>query len=80
MRNFISEALARNGYEVILAGSIAEAEQIFMAHEGRFDLIFSDAVLPDGNGIDMLRKILSRYPDMRALLSSGYTENRISSA
>ena len=28
----------------------------------------------DGNGIDMLEKILKSFPDMRALLSSGYTD------
>jgi len=76
VRNFVSEALSEHGYEVILAESIAEAEQLFLVHRGRFDLVFSDAVLPDGDGIDMLGRILAKHPQMRVLLSSGYTENR----
>ena len=76
VRNFVSEALIKNGYEVVPAGSIREANKVFNEHDGRFDLIFSDAVLPDGNGVDMLEKILGKYPDMRALLSSGYTDKQ----
>lgn len=71
---FVSEALSKNGYEIIAGGSIREADKLFAEHAGQFDLIFSDAVLPDGNGIDMLEKILGKFPDMRALLSSGYTD------
>jgi two-component system cell cycle sensor histidine kinase/response regulator CckA len=76
VRNFVSEALKKNGYVVIPAGSIREADQLFTQHNGNFDLIFSDAVLPDGNGIDMLKKILTAQPDMPALLSSGYTDKQ----
>ncbi|MFT5106830.1 MAG: two-component system cell cycle sensor histidine kinase/response regulator CckA [Pseudoalteromonas tetraodonis] len=74
VRHFVSEALQQNGYDIIEAGSIREANEVFGKYEGQFDLIFSDAVLPDGNGINMLEKILEKFPDMRALLSSGYTD------
>ena len=74
VRNFVMEALKKNDYEVIPAGSIREADQLFAEYDGEFDLIFSDAVLPDGNGINMLERILSSFPQMRALLSTGYTD------
>lgn len=76
VRNFVTEALGKNGYEVISAGSIGEADQLFLANGGRFDLIFSDAMLPDGNGVDLLKRILDRHPDMRALLTSGFIDRQ----
>ncbi|MGI9243771.1 MAG: ATP-binding protein, partial [Verrucomicrobiales bacterium] len=58
VRNFVSEALGQHGYEVLTAMSIREANQLFAENHGQFHLIFSDAVLPDGNGVDLLCEIL----------------------
>ncbi|MGI8603227.1 MAG: hypothetical protein ACR2OZ_09530 [Verrucomicrobiales bacterium] len=37
-------------------------------------MVFSDAILPDGNGVELLSQVLDRQPTLRALLSSGYTD------
>ena len=35
-------------------------------------MVFSDVVLPDGNGLDLSRKLQSARPALRILLGSGY--------
>ncbi len=71
---FVSEALSQNGYEVLSAANLREARKVFEDEEGRFDMVFSDAVLPDGNGLELLDDVLDSHPQIRALLSSGYTD------
>ncbi|MEZ5326393.1 MAG: ATP-binding protein [Verrucomicrobiales bacterium] len=69
---FVSSALRSRGYEIVQAMNYKEALEQFDA--GEYDLIFSDAVLPDGNGVDLLDKFMNEKPETRALLSSGYTD------
>jgi two-component system cell cycle sensor histidine kinase/response regulator CckA len=67
-------ALTETGYLVFEAGTIAEAESI-MARDGEIvELLFSDVILPDGNGIDFAAQAVRRRPNIKVLLSSGYTE------
>lgn len=69
---FVSSALRSRGYDIVQAMNYKEALEQFAA--GEYDLIFSDAVLPDGNGVDLLDKFMDEKPETRALLSSGYTD------
>ncbi|MGK0185654.1 MAG: PAS domain S-box-containing protein [Verrucomicrobiales bacterium] len=69
---FVSSALRSRGYKIVQAMNYKEALEQFDA--GEYDLIFSDAVLPDGNGVDLLDKFMDEKPETRALLSSGYTD------
>ena len=74
VNRLVRTALTQNGYAVTTAFCVKEALAQFDAMEGNFDMIFSDAVLPDGNGVQLLDIFLSRNPALRALLSSGYTD------
>ena len=47
-------ALRRAGHDIVAVGTIAEAWQ--SAHERRPDLVVLDCRLPDGRGIDLLRR------------------------
>lgn len=47
--------LSRRGYEVKTAGSVASALELAKAAE--FDVLVSDIGLPDGTGVDLLRKL-----------------------
>ncbi len=60
IRKSIEEQLRRKRYSVVTASTMAEAE----AHlrRDRYDLVFADIHLPDGNGIDLLRR-LAQQPD-----------------
>ncbi len=74
VNRFVTTALSQHGYEVIPAKSVGEAWSVFESEDGRFDMIFSDAVLPDGNGVDLIDRVLACKPGLPALLSSGYTD------
>ena len=76
VREVVLIALTESGYIVSEAATIAEAEDA-MARDGEnFELLFSDVILPDGNGIDFAGQVIRRRPDIKVLLSSGYTEEK----
>ncbi|HHS12393.1 MAG TPA: PAS domain S-box protein [bacterium] len=73
---FTERALSSSGYEVFTAKNAWEALEIFEKQNRRFKLIFSDVVLPDKNGIELVEELLTRKPDLEVLLSSGYTDHK----
>ncbi len=73
---FVQQALKKAGFEVTPAASARAAIQAYEENEGKFDMIFTDAVLPDGSGMEVLEILLEKDPSLRALLSSGYTDAR----
>ncbi|HEX2747079.1 MAG TPA: response regulator [Verrucomicrobiales bacterium] len=74
VNHLVRTALTQNGYVVTSAATVSEARALFDESSGQFEMIFSDAVLPDGNGLQLLDTFLTRNPGLRALLSSGYTD------
>ncbi|NQT24500.1 GAF domain-containing protein [candidate division KSB1 bacterium] len=76
VREFTSRGLFQNNYKVFPAASAAEALELFEKEDGKFDLIFSDVVLPDLNGIELADKFLEINPKLRILLSSGYVDHK----
>ncbi len=76
VRRYASRALSENGYIVLDAPDAETALNIFEREEGKFDLIFTDSILPDKNGIQLVDQLLSRTPDLPVLLCSGYTDQK----
>ncbi len=76
VRTLAARVLASAGYEVKAASSVAEGEAALSESGARFDLVFSDVVLPDGNGVELVEKALVRNPKIGVLISSGYTDER----
>ncbi len=73
---FVTQALKKAGFQVTTAASAKAAIRTYEEHRGEFDMIFTDAVLPDGTGMEILEDLLERDPGLMALLSSGYTDAR----
>lgn len=76
VREFVSKALAQCGYKLFIAENSQQAIDIFKKEKGKFDLIFSDVVLPDKNGIELVEILRAKKKDIRILLSSGYTDHK----
>ncbi len=72
--------LKQNGYQVFTAASMKKAERVFTAQAGNFDMLFSDTILPDGTGLDLIERFTRLKPQLRVLLSSGYTSDKVQTA
>ena len=76
VRESVAKVLDKTGHDVITAKTTQEALDIFDREKGDFNLVLSDVVLPDGTGIQLIDQLLSQKPDLRVLLSSGYTDHK----
>ncbi len=71
--------LEKQGYRVLTAGSPGQAIKIAEAQEVEIHLLLTDIIMPEMNGRDLSRKILSIYPLVKVLFMSGYTADIIAS-
>lgn len=76
LRAFAKAALRKSGYQVTDCHTAEEALSIFRRDADRFDLVFSDVVLPDKNGIRLVEELTELRPDLSVLLSSGYPDQK----
>jgi signal transduction histidine kinase len=65
--------LERQGYQVLAAATPAEAMRLAGQQAGEIRLLMTDVVMPEMNGRDLARNLLSRYPKLKCLFMSGYT-------
>ena len=49
-------------------------------HAGNVDLLLTDVVMPQKSGFDLACEIRQLRPDVKLLLMSGYTDNRVSNS
>jgi signal transduction histidine kinase/CheY-like chemotaxis protein len=64
----VASMLRQAGHEVTLAGSVAAA----LAHaDERVDIVVSDMGLPDGSGLDLMRRLCAERP-LAGIALSGY--------
>jgi PAS domain S-box-containing protein len=61
--------LERSGYEVGYASNVDMAEQL--ADQKHFDLVISDLGLPDGSGLELMRKLRAKHA-LPGIALSGY--------
>ena len=76
IRTVVSEALRREGHMVVAAGSVAEQTQQLETFTP--DILITDVVLPDGNGLDNVPKLLERWPHLPIIVLSA--QNTLSTA
>jgi PAS domain S-box-containing protein len=69
------EILGELGYRVITALSGQEALDLFSDNSGKIDLVILDMIMPNMTGKDTYLKMKALNPDVRVLLSSGYSLN-----
>ncbi len=75
-RAFILKVLRENGYFVLEAECLEEANEIYEENKDRIKMVFSDVVLSDGSGLAFVEKLTSKNEKLKVLLSSGYMGNK----
>src|SRR5665213_1367696 len=68
IRMVLNQALARLGHEVKLAGNAATLWRWVADGEG--DLVITDVVMPDENGLDLIPRIKRIRPNLRIIVMS----------
>jgi signal transduction histidine kinase/CheY-like chemotaxis protein len=75
VREFTCKGLQMNGYDVFTASTGTEAEALFDKEAEMIDIIFSDVVLPDINGIALSERLKKKKSSLKVLLCSGYVDD-----
>ncbi len=73
VREIAREFLRAEGYRVLEAKDGAEAWRIADERREPFQLMLTDLVLPDTTGLQLAERLQRRFPDLKVLLTSGYT-------
>ncbi len=68
IRTVLSRALGRLGHDVRAAGDAATLWR--WVAEGQGDLVITDVVLPDGDGLDLIPRIRAQRPGLRIIAMS----------
>ncbi|WP_238298422.1 response regulator, partial [Methylobacterium soli] len=61
------------GYVTVWATNAEEALSELAKDADRFDVVFTDVVMPGMNGIDLAHRIRRDHHDLPVLLASGYS-------
>jgi CheY-like chemotaxis protein len=70
---FSTQLLQDLGYETTWAANASEALKLLEDDHSRFDVVFSDVVMPGMSGVELGREIRQRYPSLPVVLTSGYS-------
>ncbi len=70
LRDVVGQYLSKNGYQVEIPNSALEAIEVFKA--GEFSLAIIDLVMPDIGGIELMEALISKDPNLRIVIMTGY--------
>ena len=70
MRAYLARALERSGYDVVAVATGAEA--VPHIDNDRFDLLLTDIVMPEMDGIELAQHAASVAPEMRIMFITGF--------
>lgn len=71
LRRVLSAVLARDGHEIVVADGGRDAIRKAKAQH-KLDLLITDYLMPDMNGLEVLEAVRKHHPGLRALIISGH--------
>ncbi len=77
LRKMAAEVLHDTGYKVLTAPCGADALRVAADHQGPLDVLLTDVVMPGMTGRELADQIVARYPRIKVLYMSGYTDDAI---
>lgn len=73
--SMLNQILSKIGYKVLSATNCSQAITRIKEHQGAVDLILSDIIMPDMNGIELITILREKRPKLKAIFMSGYTNS-----
>jgi len=73
VRSVGMEYLKQLGYQLTVFESGNQAWTELMNEKGSFDLLFTDMMMPGINGAELAKRVKIRYPNIKTLYCSGYS-------
>jgi PAS domain S-box-containing protein len=70
---FARGLLEELGQIVTWAQNGESALELLESAAGKYDLVFSDVIMPGINGLELAQKIAARWPELEVVLTSGYS-------
>ena len=72
LRNLVCDFLRQQGYNVFSAETGTHALRVWEAEKGRFDLLLTDVLMPDGlSGPALAGTLLTKNPRLKVIFTSG---------
>ena len=78
MREYLQRALQRVGYEVSAVGCGTEAMPLLESEQ--FDLLLTDIVMPEMDGIELAQKASAIDPNIRVMFITGFAAVALNAA
>jgi two-component system, cell cycle sensor histidine kinase and response regulator CckA len=75
IRANVGDCLKNLGYTVLEAASGEAALEVCESHGGKVDLMMTDLVMSGMSGLETAARISKRYPAVRLMYTSGYTDD-----
>jgi len=75
IRSLAKDALENFGYTVLLAENGEQAIETYKTRRDEIDLVVLDMIMPKMGGRETFLNLKAMNPDVKALLSSGYSQN-----
>ena len=70
LRSLLARIIHLEGFTITQAGDLRSALKILQKE--KFDVLLCDVKLPDGNGVDFVKEIKSKYPIIEIILLTAY--------
>jgi CheY-like chemotaxis protein len=77
LRKLAALALQDQGYTLLLAADGKDALRLLESHAGPIDLLATDIMMPHLGGPELASALRPRYPHMKVLFLSGYTNDDV---
>jgi len=75
--DMVKQILEDFGYRVLAASTPGEAIRVAKEYTGEIHLLITDVVMPEMNGHELAKNLLSLHPKLKCLYMSGYSANVI---
>jgi CheY-like chemotaxis protein len=75
IRNCLKEILESHGYRALQATDGEQALELYAERSDEIDIVILDMIMPNRNGHDTFLELRKLKPDVKALLSTGYTHD-----